>query len=88
MTYLATVRQRGQITIPDKIRNDLPWLTQGSAIHIVSIDKNTLIVKPYEKNSAKIHDWKKIWDLIALSRSFTGKKGNLSSFVIKDRESH
>lgn len=68
MTYVATVRQRGQFTLPDKIRKELPWLSEGSAIHI----------------------WKKIWQMIKLTRSFKSKRDDIpaSQFVIKDRQQH
>ncbi|HLE49923.1 MAG TPA: hypothetical protein VI791_02185 [Patescibacteria group bacterium] len=88
MTYVAAVRQRGQITIPDKIRSDLAWLSTGSIIHITRIDNRSILVKPYQEEAKQKPDWKKIWDSIALARTFKGERGNLSAFVVKDRESH
>lgn len=88
MTYIATVRQRGQITIPDKIRSELPWLSEGSAVHIFPIDDKSLVVKPYQHELQKKVNWKKIWQMIRLTRSFKGKNGNLAAFIAKDRQSH
>lgn len=88
MTYTATIRHRGQITIPDKVRNDFSWLNTGSVVHIIPLNNQTVIVKPYQGEVKQKTDWKRIWDSIALIRTFGGKRGNLSAFVIKDRESH
>ncbi len=33
-------------------------------------------------------DWEKIWLNIDLSRSYKGKKGNLTSFIVTDRQIH
>lgn len=88
MTYIASVRQRGQITIPGKIRADFPWLKSGSVIHISRFDDQSLIVRPYQKRPSQEIDWEKIENNIAIIRSFEGKKGNLASFIVKDRLSH
>ncbi len=88
MTYTAAIRQRGQITVPGKIRSDLPWLSEGSFVHIIRLNDQSILVKPYQKEIKQKVDWKKIWDDIALVRTFKGKRGNLAAFVIKDRESH
>lgn len=89
MTYVATIRHKGQITIPDKIRNDLSWLNTGSVVHVITLNRQTVVVKPYNPDeSKKSVNWNKIWDLISLSRSFKGKRGNLSEFIVNDRETH
>lgn len=88
MTFVASIRQRGQITIPGKIRADLSWLSEGSIIHIVPLGDQSLVVRPYKEKASPETDWKKIWDAISLARSFKGKRGNLASFIAKDRQSH
>lgn len=89
MPYTATVRERGQITLPDKIRTGLPWLNTGSVVHVIPLNPQTVVVKPYSHAEAKkAVDWKKIEDNIALVRSFKGKMGDLASFIAKDRQSH
>lgn len=88
MPYIATIRERGQITIPDKIRNDFSWLNIGSVVHVIPLNNQTVVVKPYQEEAKQIADWKKIEDTIALVRSFKGKRGNLSEFIVNDREAH
>lgn len=86
--YTTTVRQRGQITIPGRIRRRQIWLSEGSIIHLIPLNDQSIIVRPYQGENIPKVDWKKIWDSIALARSLKGKKGNLSSFIINDRETH
>jgi len=89
MTYVATIRHKGQVTIPDKVRNNLSWLNTGSVVHIIPLNSHTVVVKPYgHEEMKKKTNWDKIWDLISLSRSFEGKNGNLSSFIVEDRNAH
>ncbi|PIS14782.1 hypothetical protein COT64_00810 [Candidatus Shapirobacteria bacterium CG09_land_8_20_14_0_10_39_12] len=82
----TTIRQRGQLTIPKKIREKTDWLSDGAIVEILSSLQEVKIV-PY-KESAKVIDWEAIWERIKLARRFKGKRGNLSSFIFKDRTSH
>ncbi len=82
------IRQRGQLTIPDEIRELHPWLAPNSVVTISPVSAEAVVVKPFNDRADQKVDWKKIWDGIRLARSFKGKRGNLSSFVVKDRESH
>lgn len=89
MIYVVTIRHKGQITIPDKVRTGLSWLNTGSVVHVIPLNRQTLVVKPYSQDEAKkTVDWNKIEDNIALVRSFKGKTGDLASFIAKDRQSH
>ena len=83
------IRQRGQLTIPDKIREALTWIRENAVVVIETTDNNTVIVKPYslEKLNASAR-WQKAREAIQLARSFKGKRGNLSKFVVEDRQSH
>lgn len=83
---IITIRQRGQITIPKNIRDEISWLSKDSAIAVKVADEE-ICISPY-KESAKPVDWKNIWDQIELSRSFKGKRGDLSAFIAEDRRSH
>lgn len=89
MAYIASIRQRGQITIPGKIRSNLPWLDEGSAIHIV-VNDQSITISPYQKATAEKTNWKKIWQMIKLTRSFKSKGPDLpaSQFIINDRLKH
>lgn len=86
----ATIRQRGQLTIPDEIRSRIPWLENGSVIQIISTDTQEVRITPYSDNRKP--DWDKIWRLISLTRSFKSKSKakikSLSEFIIEDRERH
>jgi len=82
----ATIRDRGQLTIPDKIRVALKWPVPNSVVSLATTSRNELVIKPYEVQ--KMVNWAQIWANIKMSRSFIGKKGNLSNFIIIDREDH
>ena len=87
MNYTAVIRQRGQLTIPDQVREMLVWLRPGSVVGL-EIDEEEIKIKPYTKSKAKGYDWDKIWAGIRLCRSFKGKRGNLSKFIAEDRYRH
>jgi len=82
----AIIRDRGQLTIPEKIRQVLKWSSPNSVVSLATTAMNELIIKPFE--SRKQIDWHAIWMNISLSRSFEGKKGNLSGFISSDRQKH
>lgn len=83
---IAVIRDRGQLTIPDKIREALKWPSVGSVVSLATTPKNELLIKPFQ-GKQKLN-WSTIWMNIDLSRSYIGKRGNLSSFIISDRKSH
>ena len=87
MSYTAVIRQRGQLTIPDKVREGAYWLREGSVVEIEA-DEEGGKIKPAGR-SKKI-DWDKLWMMIRLSRSFKSKGNDVpaSRFVIGDRERH
>ncbi|MBI2641665.1 hypothetical protein HYW87_03670 [Candidatus Roizmanbacteria bacterium] len=82
----AIIRDRGQLTIPEKIRGVLKWSSPNSVVSLATVSGNELIIRPYERQ--KVTDWMKIWENIRKSRSYKGKRGNLSGFIVLDRESH
>lgn len=85
----TTIRQRGQLTIPGKLRKKMSWLSEGSVIAILSSVDEEIKVIPYkDKEVTEKIDWKRVWDKIKLARSFKGERGNLSEFIFKDRGSH
>lgn len=85
--YMQTVsiRDRGQITIPDNFRATYQWLKTGSVL-VVSLQKNKVILTPYEDK--KVSNWKEIWEKIEIARAIKGKGGNLAKFVAEDRYRH
>jgi bifunctional DNA-binding transcriptional regulator/antitoxin component of YhaV-PrlF toxin-antitoxin module len=82
----AIIRDRGQLTIPEKIRKALKWSHTNSVVSLTATSNDELIIKPY-KNEEKT-DWERIWLDIDLSRSYKSKKGNLAKFIVNDRENH
>ena len=87
MTYTAVVRQRGQLTIPDSMRESIMWLREGSVVEIEAAGDGVKI-QPAGKQS--VLDWEKIWMMIRLSRSFRSKstEASASQFIVEDREKH
>lgn len=79
------IRDRGQLTIPDKIRNVRSWASPSSVVTITTTQADEILIKPYQANV----DWDKIWENIKKSRATHGKgKISGSEFIAKDRQSH
>ena len=82
----TTIRQRGQLTIPDPIRKDVDWTTVGSIVTVAVEKPDKIIISPY--SPVKKLNWNKLWRDIERVRSYKGKGGgNLSRFIAEDRES-
>lgn len=89
MTTTATIRQRGQLTIPDQIRQKFSWLKENTVVTIVASPTGEIIIKPLSVSaSSDKPNWDEIWRKIKLVRSFKGKRGNLSKFIAEDRYRH
>ncbi|OGK37751.1 hypothetical protein A3B02_00500 [Candidatus Roizmanbacteria bacterium RIFCSPLOWO2_01_FULL_42_14] len=82
----AIIRDRGQFTIPDRIREALKWALPNSVVSLVTTSKNELLIKPYQ--ASMDIDWEQMWKEIYKARSVKGKRGNLSNFITSDRENH
>lgn len=89
MQSTAIVRQRGQLTIPDFIREVTSWIIPGSVVSVLKVNSDEIVIKP---NSVTLGEreksWKETWEKIQLARCFKGKKGNLSKFIAEDRQRH
>jgi len=84
-TYIGVIRGRGQLTIPDKIRETLEWASPNSVVTIISNKPDEIVIKPHQKKM----DWDKIWEGIRKSRAIKGKgSGSLSKFIAEDRYRH
>ncbi|MBI4066931.1 AbrB/MazE/SpoVT family DNA-binding domain-containing protein [Candidatus Gottesmanbacteria bacterium] len=82
----SIIRQRGQLTIPDGIREKVSWVAPGSVVTVTQMKPDEIIVRPYSAKKNKV-DWDELWRKINLARSYKGKyKGSLSKFIAKDRE--
>ena len=82
----AIVRDRGQLTIPNDIREVIDWMTPASVVTIYIETTNKLVIQPHfiEKQI----NWEEIWNQVKLARSFIGESGNLSKFIAEDRRKH
>lgn len=81
------IRQRGQLTLPDRIREKINWLNPGSVVSIDTTETNKVTLFPY--STRKTVDWDKLWKQMKRVRAFKGRgRGNLSEFIAKDRETH
>ncbi len=85
MKAVSIVRDRGQLTIPDSIRQIVDWVTPMSAVTISVIKPDEIIITPHQKQV----NWDQIWENIRKSRAIKGK-GNISTaeFLEQDRNSH
>ena len=82
---ISIIRNRGQLTIPDSIRALREWASSNSAVTITSEHPDEIVIRPHKKE----YDWDKLWKQMKRVRAFRGKgSGNLSEFIIKDRETH
>lgn len=88
MTYTATIRQRGQLTIPDRVRETLGWLQTGEIVGI-DVDDDEVRIRPHSKLVRDV-DWDRLWAGLKRCRSFKSrsKQMPLSEFIIQDREKH
>ena len=83
------IRDRGQLTIPKKLREKASWLSEGSIVAVLSSLGEEIKIMPYREAGKKGQtDWEEVWERIKISRTFSGKRGNLSGFIAKDRASH
>ncbi len=81
----VVIRDRGQLTIPDKIRKSINWMAPSSVVTVTTDKPDEIIIQPY--NPKKV-DWDKLWKMMRKSRSIKGKRGNLSEFIAQDRYRH
>jgi len=87
MEQTLIIRQKGQITLPKKIRNKLIWTEKNSVINIILKNEDELILTPFSSETGSNKKWKNIWNILNSIRKI-GKKVNLSDFIINDRQNH
>ena len=83
----ATIRDRGQVTIPDKIRELLGWAKPNMVVSIRVNSQKELLIRPFELHTSETN-WEDIWRRIKRARTIKGKNSNLSKFITQDRERH
>lgn len=81
----SIIRDRGQLTLPEKIRETLRWVRPSSVVTLSTEKPDEIIIRPYPEKRV---DWDQLWRDIARVRSYKGKgRGNLSEFIARDRVS-
>lgn len=85
-TVTAIFRQRGQLTLPNKIRKTVTWAQTNSVVSISKVTSDKLVIEPAHKTQ-KV-DWKALRAQLKRVSNYKGKRGNLSQFIIEDRERH
>lgn len=83
---IAIIRARGQLTIPDSIREVLTWATPASVVTITAEKPDEIVIQPH--GTKQQIEWDELWNMIKLCRSFKRGKGNLSEFISRDRRRH
>lgn len=83
-TIVSIIRERGQLTIPDAIRKNAPWVRPLSSVTL-TVTPTEIVIRPQGDSSKK--EWDLLWHSIGLSRSLRGKRVSLSEFITKQRES-
>ena len=86
MKKISVIRERGQLTIPDSIRQAVGWVTPMSAVSISVVKPDEIVIKPHQQKV----DWNRLWKLIKKSRSLGIGRATSSAaeFLEKDRRSH
>ncbi|MCA9372080.1 AbrB/MazE/SpoVT family DNA-binding domain-containing protein [Candidatus Woesebacteria bacterium] len=84
MTYTAIIRNRGQLTIPDKIREQLDWVETSMPITIAVRGKHEIVLQPVKKVQGKQR--KMLLQTMKKIRKLPSAKTNLTQFVINDRQ--
>ena len=85
MKTVSIIRERGQLTIPDSIRQLISWVSPMSAVTISVVKPDEIVITPHKVQI----NWDEIWEGIKKSRAIHGK-GNMSAseFLVKDRLAH
>ena len=86
MKKISVIRERGQLTIPDSIRQAVGWVAPMSAVSISVVKPDEIVIKPHQQKV----DWNRLWKLIKKSRSLGIGRATTSAaeFLEKDRRSH
>ena len=83
----AIIRNRGQLTIPEKIREEVVWAKPNSVVIILK-RQNELLIRPYEAQQKEV-DWDRIWKNLRKIRSFKTENARPASEIIaEDRYRH
>lgn len=84
--FTGIIRERGQLTIPKKVRRDLPWVHTDASVRI-SVKNNMLYISEPQQKPQTFNQsyWKKLREKISLARSFT-YAGSVTQNIRSDRD--
>lgn len=84
MKTVAIIRDRGQLTIPDPVREIAGWVKTSSVVAISIENPQEIIITPHQ--ALREMDLDNLRELIKKSRAIKGK-GNISAqaFLVKER---
>lgn len=80
----AIIRQRGQITIPDTIRQSASWITEHQPVVVFLADENELHIRPVQQAT----DWQALQREIGRVRALPGRPIDTTKFIADDRQRH
>jgi bifunctional DNA-binding transcriptional regulator/antitoxin component of YhaV-PrlF toxin-antitoxin module len=86
MKTVSIIRDRGQLTIPDSIRKTLKWTQPMSAVSIIVVKPNQIVIEPQQPT----YDREAILAGLERAQSIkgNGKAVSAAEFLQRDRRSH
>lgn len=80
---VGIVRDRGQLTIPNEIRQVNKWIAKDTPVTMYAVDSETIVIKPI---IIKPKTNKELYQEVLELRKRGNKNTNLTDFVINDRQ--
>lgn len=68
------------------MRTIMTWLKPNAVVSLTTSPHGEFILAPYSQSSASDVQWEEVWKRIYRSRALKGKRGNLSAYILRDRE--
>lgn len=85
MQIISIIRNRGQLTLPQSIRNLVTWVNPDSVVSLTVIQPDQIVIKPH----SQLVNWDQVWNNIKKSRAIAGKgKVETSRYIASDRANH
>jgi bifunctional DNA-binding transcriptional regulator/antitoxin component of YhaV-PrlF toxin-antitoxin module len=84
LAKIVIIRQRGQITIPDSIRQSAPWIIENQPVNVYLVNENEVRISPV----GQAIDWEKLQRDITTVRALPGEDFDSTSFIAEDRKTH
>lgn len=81
---IGVVRRRGQLTIPDNIREGVAWLQPESVVEVLLNAQDEIQLRPYHQPRNNL-TWERIKREMDRIRSFPGKDMDTTAFIAADR---